>query len=182
MGLATDKLFFEILHADSELMKTVEDRLYNTVIDKPEADEMNEPVPYIIVMFAGLENGDGTKDDIYEAPTDHVTIEIEIAAENVEQLTDLACHIRRTIHRELGYLQRYAQLRTIDGEILRDSQGHPLQVWKGQQMFAQIPYDYRFSTGDKIYADYNNCYAITLKYQCEVSNHLYDEDDEQEQE
>ena len=77
MGLATDKLFYEILHADPELMETVGERIYNTVIGKPEIDELNEPVPYIIVMFAGLTNGDGTKDDIYEAQTDNVNIEIE---------------------------------------------------------------------------------------------------------
>ena len=32
MGLATDKLFYEILHADPELMETVGERIYNTVI------------------------------------------------------------------------------------------------------------------------------------------------------
>ena len=182
MGLATDKLFYEILHADPELMETVGERIYNTVIGKPEIDELNEPVPYIIVMFAGLTNGDGTKDDIYEAQTDQVNIEIEIAADNVEELTDIAQHIRKVIHRELSYLQRYAQLRTSDGEILRDSQGHPLQVWRGQKMFEQIPYDYHFSTSDKTYVDEKPCYGIILKYACEVTNHLYDEDDEQENE
>ena len=179
MGLATDKLFYEILLADHELMETVGERIYNTVIGKPEIDELNEPVPYIIVMFAGLTNGDGTKDDIYEAQTDQVNIEIEIAADNVEELTDIAQHIRKVIHRELSYLQRYAQLRTSDGEILRDSQGHPLQVWRGQKMFEQIPYDYHFSTSDKTYVDEKPCYGIILKYACEVTNHLYDDEQEE---
>ena len=182
MGLATDMLFYEILHADPELMETVGERIYNTVIGKPEIDELNEPVPYIIVMFAGLTNGNGSKDDIYEAQTDQVNIEIEIAADNVEELTDIAQHIRKVIHRELAYLQIYAQLRTSDGEILRDSQGHSLQVWKGQNMFEQIPYDYHFSTSDKTYVYEKPCYGIILKYACEVENHLYDEDDEQSKE
>jgi hypothetical protein len=179
MGLATDKLFFEILHADPNLMETVGSRIYNTVIGVPELDELNEPVPYIIVMFAGLDNGTGTKDDIYEATTDNVNIEIEIAAENVEQLTELACTIRKIIHRELAYLQRYAQLRTSDGEILTDSQGHPLQVWRGSSMFEQIPYDYHFSTSDKTYVYEKPCYGMVLKYQCEVENHLYDDEQEE---
>lgn len=176
MGLATDKLFFEILNADPELMEKVGGRLYNTVIGKPEVDEVNEPVPYVIIMFAGLRNNEGTKDDLYESETDTVEIEIEVTANDVEELTEIAHYIRKIIHREMAYIQRYANLRTSDGMILTDSQGHTLNVQrKLNDVFTAIPSDYRFSTSDKLYDPYKPCYFMTLKYSCDVANHLYDD-------
>jgi hypothetical protein len=153
MGLATDKLFYDILKADTELMEAVGDRLYNTVIGKPEVDELNEPVPYIIVMFAGLNNDETTKDDPYESDTDTVNIEIELAADNFDELTDLAKHVRKTIH---------------DAMVEHDGEG------------LDYPYDYRFSTSDKTYNYMKPCYGIILNYSCSVENHLNEDDDEQD--
>ena len=74
MGIGTDRLFFDILSSDAQFMQRIGGRLYNTVIGKPDIDELNEPVPYAIIMFAGLVNDDGTKDDPFESDTDTVNI------------------------------------------------------------------------------------------------------------
>ena len=181
MGLATDKLFFEILKADTALMEAIGGRLHNTVIGNPEVDEANEPVPYVIVMFAGLSNDDTTKDDPYEGSTDTVNIEIEVAGNNVEELTDIAKRIRKTIHREMTWVQSFAELRDSDDFTLEDANDFRLMVVRDyDDIYSDIPYDYRFSTSDKTYNMMKPCFGMILQYQCSVENEINDEDDEQD--
>ncbi len=145
MGLSTDKIFFNILRSNTACMETIGGRIYNTVIGKPEEEELNEPVPYVIIMFAGMKNNEGTKDSIYEGPTDTVNIEIELAANDEDELTDIAMDIRRIIYQAM-----------INKEV------------EGTQLIE----DYTFSTKDKTHDYIKPCEAIILEYQCEVTNTL----------
>ena len=97
MSLKTDIIFVKALRSNAELMAKLPAKdVYNTTIPVPDEELDNAPVPYIIVTFDGLENGDFTKDG-YEGCTDTVQIGIEVAADNREQLADLCTGIRQTI-------------------------------------------------------------------------------------
>lgn len=114
MSLATDSIFITALQTNAELMEAlgyaaptdnsegVPPRLYGTAIPLPDEDADNAPVPYIIVMFDGLQNDEGTKDDRYESQYDKVNISIEVAAKEQDDLETLTKMVRSTI---LTYLQ-----------------------------------------------------------------------------
>lgn len=148
MGIGTDRLFFDILRADAQFMQRIGGRLYNTVIGKPDIDELNEDVPYVIIMFAGLVNDEGTKDDPFESDTDTVNIEIELTANDPDELTELAMMIRRIVHK--------AMTDNMDAE----------------EPDPAMPTDYRFSTSDKTYVYEKPCYVIVLKWSCDIMNSL----------
>ena len=80
MSLITDKVFYNALLSSSELTALVGDRIYNTSIAVPDEDLLNEPVPYIIITFDGMQNEGLTKDNSFEGDTDKVQISIEITA------------------------------------------------------------------------------------------------------
>jgi len=179
MSLTLDKLFFEILSNDSEFMTAINDRLFNTTIPVPDEEFDNEPVPYVIITFDGLTQGDTTKDDPYESDFDHVQIGIDIATEDRETLGVLVKQIRRIIHTHLVWLLRYAELRA-NGEQLTDANGFHLWVARNyESIAADIPLDYTF-TADAVRWYEKPCYAQTLHYQCDVPNNL-DEDEQDEE-
>lgn len=173
MGLATDKLFIDILSADSTLMTAIGGRLYDPAITKPDFEAENEPVPYIIVSLDGLNNEDTTKDDPFEGVTDIVQIGIEIAANTREELAQLAQRVRSLIHHEISYVQQHARLRSADQQLLTDSENRYLTVDRDfADTYSQIPYDYRFSAQAVQYDPMKPCFWQTLNYQCSVENNL----------
>jgi hypothetical protein len=97
MGLATDSIFIQALTASSELMDTIGSRLYGTAIPLPDEDIDNVPLPYIIVTFDGLNNDAQTKDNTYEGEFDVVNIGVEVVAESLTALHELAQKVRDTI-------------------------------------------------------------------------------------
>ena len=112
MSLATDSIFVSALQSNQDLLglltsyldketdETIIDvapRLYGTAIGLPDEDADNVPVPYVIVTFDGLTNGQGTKDSLYEGSEDKVQIGIEVAARTLDQLHDLTQMVRDTI-------------------------------------------------------------------------------------
>lgn len=179
MSLTTDRLFFEILSSDTAFMAAISNRLFNTTIPVPDEQFYNEPVPYVIISFDGLNGGDTTKDDPYESDFDHVQIGIEVAADDRETLGVLMKQIRRVIHTHLAWILRYAELRA-NGEPLTDANGFHLWVVRNYEAIASdIPLDYTFSADGVRWDQFKPCYFQTLHYQCDVPNNL--DDDEQEE-
>lgn len=103
MSLATDSIFVTALKANAELMGLVSNRLYSTTIAMPDKDLNNAPIPYIIVMFEGLNNDVTTKDDEMESDTDVVNVSVEVAAKSRKALSELTKEVRQTIY---NYLRR----------------------------------------------------------------------------
>lgn len=103
MSLATDSIFVTALKANAELMGLVSNRLYSTTIAMPDKDLNNAPIPYIIVMFEGLNNDVTTKDDEMESDTDVVNVSVEVAAKSRKALSELTKKVRKTI---LKYLRQ----------------------------------------------------------------------------
>lgn len=148
MGLQTDIVFVNALRADAELMAQLPaGDVYNTTIALPDEDMDNAPLPYVIVTFDGLQNGQTTKDD-YEAETDSVTVSVEIAARTRPQLGELAVAVRRQIYRYIS-----------EGDVEEEEED-------------MLPLDYQFSAQPVQYDSLKPCYWQTLTWVCDVKSDI----------
>lgn len=97
IGLSTDSIFIAALSASEDIMEAVSGRLYGTAIPLPDEEAENTPVPYIIVRFDSLTNGETTKDDLYEGSEDRVQIGIEVVGQTLGHLHDLTQMVRDVV-------------------------------------------------------------------------------------
>ena len=97
MGLSTDSIFIAALSASEDIMEATGGRIYGTAIPLPDEDAENAPVPYIIVTFDSLQNGEMTKDDLYEGTEDKVQVSIEVVGQTLGQLHDMTQMVRDVI-------------------------------------------------------------------------------------
>lgn len=98
MSLQTDIIFTKALRSNAALMAMLPAKdVYNTSIALPDVDADNAPTPYIIVTYDGMQEQDGTKDDVFHGGGDTVNIGIEIAAKTRPQLAAIASLVRSTI-------------------------------------------------------------------------------------
>ena len=178
MSLQTDLIFFDALSADTELMQTLGNRLYNTAIPMPDADADKVPLPYCIITFDGMNNQDTTKDDPYEGGTDQVQIGIEVAAKTREQLGVIMRRIRKIIHEDFMFVWGYADLRDTNDVQLEDTNGFRLRVMREyDEIVNRIPYNYTVSAQAVQYDPWKPCFWQVLNYQCDIANDI---DNEQE--
>ena len=146
MSLITDKVFYNALRSNASLMAQVGGRIESTSIPVPDEQLPNEPVPYIIITFDGLQNEDFTKDNDYEGDTDKVQVSIEVAAESRDELGRIMQSIRETV---IAYFQ--------------DTEGH---AWDD---YEYIPDDYTLSASPVVYDPVKPCYSQTLTYNCDTT-------------
>ena len=147
MSLQTDRVFFDAMNSSTDLAALVGDRIYNTAIPGTDEDIDNVPVPYIVVTFDGLNNEDYTKDNDFEGDTDIVQIGIEVAANDREELANIANLIRSTVD---NYFANYEP--SAGEEDLTD----------------EIPEDYSFSAQAVQYDAWKPCYWQVLNYRCDT--------------
>lgn len=108
MGLSADSIFIDALQSNDALMEALGQtddtpaRLYGTAIPLPDEDLDNPPKPYIVVVYEGLTNLVGTKDDRYEGSEDQVDIGIVVCAKTLKHLHQLTQMVRSTV---LAYLR-----------------------------------------------------------------------------
>lgn len=145
MSLITDKVFFNALKSNSELVEQVDGRIYNTAVPVPDDEFLNTPVPYIIITFDDLKNEGYTKDNSFEGDTDNVLVGIEVAANSREELGDMAESIRQTI---ISYFE---------------STTHE------KEDYNLVPEDYEFSASKIQYDPIKPCFWQILNYACDTN-------------
>lgn len=143
MSLITDKVFYHALLANANLMNIVEGRIENTALPVPDEDALNEPVPYIIISYDGMQNEGFTKDNNFEGDTDKVQVSILAAAESREALGDIMTSIRQTV---ISYFD------DPDGEDA-----------------AIVPANYTLSASEVEYDPEKPCYWQALQYNCDTN-------------
>ena len=148
MSLQTDSIFIKALQSDDALMQTIGGRLYGTAIPMPEEDALNEPVPYLIVFYDGMQNDTQTKDDPYEGDSDRVQVSVACVAKTLADLHSLTSQVRTVIH---DYFVRH------------------------REEDAEIPYDYQLSAKAIQYDELKPCYNQELNYSCETINQTLDD-------
>lgn len=146
MSLITDKVFYNALRSNAALMAQVGGRIESTSIPVPDEDFLNEPVPYVIITFDGLQNEGHTKDNDFEGETDKVQVSIEVAAESRDELGQIMQTIRQTVI-----------------EYFEDEEGH---AWED---YAYIPSNYQLTASAIGYDSMKPCYYQTLQYKCDTT-------------
>ena len=146
MSLITDKVFYNALRSNAAMMAQVGGRIESTSIPVPDEDFLNEPVPYIIITFDGLQNEGFTKDNDFEGNTDKVQVSIEVAAQSRDELGQIMTDIRETVI-----------------EYFEDTEGH---AWDD---YDYIPQNYTFTASAVGYDSMKPCYYQTLTYNCDTT-------------
>ena len=146
MSLITDKVFYNALRSNAYLMAQVGGRIESTSIPVPDEEFINEPVPYIIITFDGLQNEGWTKDNSFEGDTDKVQVSIEVAAEDRDALGSIMQQVREAV---IAYFE--------------DTDGH---AWDDYQY---VPDDYTLSASAVGYDSVKPCYYQTLTYNCDTT-------------
>ena len=145
MSLITDKVFYNALRSNADLMATVGGRIESTSIPVPDDQLDNEPVPYVIISFDGLQNEGFTKDNSYEGDTDKVQVSIDVTAQTRDELGDLMQTIRQTV---IDYFEG---------------------IQKTDDDWPLIPNNYTFSASPVAYDSMKPCYFQTLTYNCDTN-------------
>lgn len=145
MSLITDKVFYNALRSNSELVKMVDGRIENTAFQVPDKEFLNVPVPYIIITFDGLQNEGYTKDNSFEGDNDKVQVSIEVAAESREQLGTIMQSIRATV---ISYFE--------------DTQDH---AWDD---YDYVPDEYALTASEVSYDAEKPCFVQLLTYACDT--------------
>ena len=146
MSLITDKVFYNALRSNAELMATVDGRIESTSIPVPDDQFLDTPVPYIIITFDGLQNEGYSKDNSFEGCEDKVQVSIEVAADTRDALGDIMQTIRATI---IAYFE--------------DTEGH---AWDD---YEYVPTNYTFTASAVGYDSMKPCYYQTLTYNCDTT-------------
>lgn len=146
MSLITDKVFYNALRSNAELMATVKGRIESTSIPVPEEQLLNEPVPYVIITFEGLQNEGFTKDNDFEGDLDKVQVSIVVAAQSRDELGGIMQTIRQTV---IAYFE--------------DGEGH---AWDD---YEYIPTNYTLTASQVAYDSIKPCYYQTLTYNCDTN-------------
>jgi hypothetical protein len=145
MSLITDKVFYNALRSNASLMEQVGGRIESTSIPVPDDQLDNEPVPYVIISFDGLQNEGFTKDNSYEGDTDKVQVSIDVTAQTRDELGDLMQTIRQTV---IDYFEG---------------------IQKTDDDWPLIPSNYTFTASPVTYDSMKPCYYQTLTYNCDTN-------------
>lgn len=146
MSLITDKVFYNALRSNADLMTQVGGRIESTSIPVPDDEFENTPVPYVIITFDGLQNEGFTKDNSFEGDTDRVQVGIVVAADTRDDLGDIMQAIRAII---IAYFE--------------DEENHTYDD------YDLVPNSYTFSAGQIGYDPDKPCYYQTLTYNCDTN-------------
>lgn len=146
MSLITDKVFYNALRSNAELVALVGGRIESTSIPVPDDQLDNEPVPYVIITFDGLQNEGFTKDNDFEGDTDKVQVSITVTARSRDELGNIMQKIRQTVI-----------------EYFEDTESH---AWDD---YSYIPQNYTLTASSVEYDGDKPCYYQTLTYNCDTN-------------
>lgn len=138
--LELDEIFYNALKADSQIVSDTGGRIFSTCVEVPPTDADNTPLPYIIIMDEGLQNDQGSKDDVWESEYDRVQASVQISAISPKEVKRLTRLCRKAIA---------AYIATMTGEK---------------------PYLQSLTTDGTAWDWTKPCYYKTLTYQCDVIN------------
>lgn len=143
-ALTIDSFFYNALRSSASVMDATSGRIFNPA--RPEIDEEEDLVPYIIISNEGVQNDQGTKDDSFESDYDTATVKVLICADDRETLGELSELVRDTIV-----------------EYARQEEEDPMQIGSGLT-------GYHFSSGPVQFDAMKPCCFVEFSYSCETYN------------
>lgn len=149
--LRLDKIFFDAIIADEELMQAVGGRVKSTCFEVSPDEQDNTPLPYILILDEGKQPAQTTKDDEWMPSQWRVGTGVEVGSKSPNEVDALVMKAMKAIANHISTLV---------------SQGE------------EIPYlNEGFPQTQGVNWDWTKpCYFDVAHYQCDVTN----KDDEQE--
>ena len=92
------EIFYDAIQADTELMEAIGNRVVSTCFEVPPGGDDNTPVPNIILIHGNFQNGNTTKDCVWEADEDMVQVTVDIAAKTDGDVEILTAKVRKVIN------------------------------------------------------------------------------------
>lgn len=97
--IVADIAVMHSLNRSDALTTLVENRIFNTM--RPEYDEQEDKIPYIVVTYEGMTNDNDNKDSI-EGDEDVERVNVLIVAQDRVQLSNIINEARKAIRDYLG--------------------------------------------------------------------------------
>ena len=109
---ALDEILYNAIMADDDIKDAVKNtdargtvtgyRIVSTCFEVGPDEQDNTPLPYVIVTDDGAENGEGTKDDVWESSEDTVQASIEVGADSPRAVKSLIRMCRHAVAAEVA--------------------------------------------------------------------------------
>ena len=151
--LRLDKIFFDAITADSELIQAVGGRVKSTCFEVAPNEQDNTPLPYIIIRDFGKQPAQTTKDDEWMPSQWNVGAGVEVGAESPNEVDALVMKVMKAIANHITTLASQGEDIPYLNEGFPQTQG--------------VDWDWM-----------KPCYFDVAHYQCDVEN--TNDDDEQE--
>lgn len=143
--LNIDKFFHEALRRSGDVMEAVDGRIFNPA--RPEIDEEEDLIPYLIITYDGGQSDTGSKDDNLSRLSS-ATVSILCCAEDRQALADLTELVEGTIAQEFA----------TEG-LYDDHDEWAFYIDNAMESAGPVQFDAQ-----------KPCCFQTLTYQCETSN------------
>ena len=92
-----DEIIYDALTADNGIGLLLRGGIHSTCIEVPPTEDDNTPLPYIVITDGGYQNELGTKDYVWEGPTDHCKASVIVSANSPAEVKRLRRLIRQAI-------------------------------------------------------------------------------------
>ena len=114
--LRLDKIFFDAITADADLMQTVGNRVKSTCFEVSPDEQDNTPLPYIVIRDLGKQPAQTTKDDEWMPSLWNVGAGIEVGATSPNEVDAIVMKAMKAI---ANYMQ------TLEGDVPYLNEGFP---------------------------------------------------------
>ena len=151
--LRLDKIFFDAIVADTDLMQAVGNRVKSTCFEVSPEDTDNTPLPYIVIRDLGKQPAQTTKDDEWMPSQWNVGAGIEVGAASPNEVDALVMKAMKAVANHISTLASQGE------EIPYLNEGFP--------QTQGVDWDWT-----------KPCYWDLAQYQCDV-NYNDDEQDEE---
>jgi len=150
--LRLDKIFYDAIVADDELMQAIGGRVKSTCFEVPPDEQDNTPLPYIIIRDYGKQPAQTTKDDEWMPSQWRVGAGIEVGAASPNEVDTLVMKAMKAVAAYISTLDAQAENIPYLNEGFPQTQG--------------IDWDWT-----------KPCYFDIAQYQCDIDYY----DDEQDE-
>ena len=114
--LRLDKIFFDAITADADLMQTVGNRVKSTCFEVSPEEQDNTPLPYIVIRDLGKQPAQTTKDDEWMPSLWNVGAGIEVGATSPNEVDAIVMKAMKAV---ANYMQ------TLEGDVPYLNEGFP---------------------------------------------------------
>lgn len=149
--LRLDKIFFDAIVADNDLMQAVGGRVKSTCFEVSPDEQDNTPLPYILILDEGKQPAQTTKDDEWIPSQWRVGVSVEVGAKSPNEVDALVMKAMKAIAEYISTLAEQGE------EIPYLNEGFP--------QTQGVAWDWT-----------KPCYFDVARYQCDIDYY----DDEQE--